>query len=33
MNHVEICFWLGQRQEKNAALTKLMDEYVVFTRY
>lgn len=33
MNHVEICFWLGQRQEKNAVLTKLMDEYVVFTRY
>ncbi|HBB4139992.1 TPA: hypothetical protein KAV15_001199 [Escherichia coli] len=33
MNHVEICFWLGQRQEKNVVLTKLMDEYVVSTRY
>ncbi|MBA0167122.1 hypothetical protein [Pectobacterium sp. CFBP8739] len=33
MNNEEICFWLGKRQEENTALTNLMDEYVVFTRY
>ncbi|MBP2836916.1 hypothetical protein [Dickeya parazeae] len=33
MNHEEICFWLGQRQEENEVLTSLMDEYVTFTRY
>ncbi len=33
MNQEELCFWLGQRQEENTALTSLMDEYVIFTRY
>ncbi|HGT5981004.1 hypothetical protein ACRE7Q_24030 [Klebsiella pneumoniae] len=28
MNHEEIYFWLGQREEENDELTRLMDENI-----